>query len=362
MRRCLARRRWYRLFNALRVMRRVRLISETLESRQWTSSSDDEMTLSSGFDNANLPYLHPFSRYHCLFDKIHLIINNGTFGTVFSVQNKDTKESFAARHVKAMNIRNNLREEASILWQFRNVSELIQLQGLYEGPHQSVLVIEDLIGCDLAERVSKPWFELNESKCKRYVQQICSGLAFVHKNNIVHLDIKPFTLVFANMDDNSPLKITDFIFAKRLTAYSDPNLATKSIKIQSLDGFALSSVEFLAPEMIECTYATFATDAWNVGIIACMLVTGGKSPFYEGNRFRTTARILSCKLDLTGPEFAYISKEAKDFIKQLLKPMQKDRYSMSQCLKHEWLTKDVRADAKLRTLEVRVALKHVETE
>ena len=130
MRRCLARRRWYRLFNALRVMRRVRLISETLESRQWTSSSDDEMTLSSGFDNANLPYLHPFSRYHSLFDKIHLIINNGTFGTVFSVQNKETKESFAARHVKAMNIRNNLREEASILWQFRNVSELIQLQGV----------------------------------------------------------------------------------------------------------------------------------------------------------------------------------------------------------------------------------------
>ena len=55
-----------------------------------------------------------------------------------------------------------------------------------------------------------------------------------------------------------------FFFFYRLTAYSDPNLATKSIRVTSLNS---TTVEFLAPEMIECTYATFATDAWNVGII-----------------------------------------------------------------------------------------------
>ena len=134
MRKCLARRRWYRLFNALRVMRRVKLISEALESKQqplpWTSSSDEEMQNGAVF-NAKLPYLHPFSRYQNVFEKIHLIVNNGTFGTVFSVQHKETKETFAARHVKAITMRNNLREEAEILWQLRNVSEIIQIQGRY---------------------------------------------------------------------------------------------------------------------------------------------------------------------------------------------------------------------------------------
>ena len=33
------------------------------------------------------------------------------------------------------------------------------------------------------------------------------GLAYVHKNDIVHLDIKPFTLVFSNADEDSDLKI-----------------------------------------------------------------------------------------------------------------------------------------------------------
>ena len=62
-------------------------------------------------------------------------------------------------------------------------------------------------------------------------------------------------------------------------------LSAKSAKLASLFG----TVEFLAPEMIECTYATFASDAWSVGVLSYMLVTGGKSPFYAGNRFKTVS-------------------------------------------------------------------------
>ena len=51
---------------------------------------------------------------------------------MFNVQHKENGDSFAARHVKALNVRSNLRDEASILWQLRNVPELIQLQGKLE--------------------------------------------------------------------------------------------------------------------------------------------------------------------------------------------------------------------------------------
>ena len=149
MRRCLARRRWYRLFNALRVMRRVRnIISEANgDMKLWTSSSDDENGDNGPVtQNGDHPYLHPITRYSLLFDKIHLVANNGTFGTVFSVMHKETGETYAARHVKDVEKRGNLRDEAALLWQIRNVPELIQLQGLYEGPSQSVLTIDDLIG------------------------------------------------------------------------------------------------------------------------------------------------------------------------------------------------------------------------
>ena len=56
-----------------------------------------------------------------------------------------------------------------------------------------------------------------------------------------------------------------------------------------------------------------------VGVIAFMLITGGKSPFYAGSRFKTIARILSCQYGLeTLPELAHISSEAKAFIRNLM--------------------------------------------
>ena len=88
------------------------------------------------------PYIRPLSYYHRLFDKIHLLSNNGTFGIVYSVMNKDSRDYYVARHVKVASSRANLNEEASILWQMKNVLECIQLQGLYEGPTQSVLVTD----------------------------------------------------------------------------------------------------------------------------------------------------------------------------------------------------------------------------
>ena len=271
---------------------------------------------------------------------------------MYSVQHKETGECYAARHVKAASVRASLLEESSILWTLRNVQEVIQIKGLFEGPNLSVLITDDLIGGDLAERVSRPGFELNESKCRRYIQQLCRGLAYIHKNDIVHLDLKPFTLVFVNMEENSSLKITDFTVAKKLTNFSSPTLGSKSAKINSL--IASSSMEFLAPEMIECTYASYATDSWSVGVIAYMLVTGGKSPFYGGNRFRTVARILSCQYDLHGPEFKCISRDAKSFIMQLLQFSQNSRMSMAQCLKHKWLAAQAKPEETLQTLEVSV--------
>ena len=78
------------------------------------------------------PYLQPIARYQRLYDKIHLISNNGTFGTVFRIQHKESGECFAARHVRAGDSRSALRDECAILWQIRNIPELIQMHGLYE--------------------------------------------------------------------------------------------------------------------------------------------------------------------------------------------------------------------------------------
>ena len=100
-------------------------------------------------------------------------------------------------------------------------------------------------------------------------------------------------------------------------------------------------------------YATPATDCWGVGIIAYMLITGGKSPFYGGNRFRTMAKILTCNYELDSlPELRFISAEAKNFIQSLRAIDPRNRLSAAACLEHSWLSAEGGVDT-LYTLETR---------
>ena len=168
MRRCLARRRWYRLFNAVCVMTRVRQMTANSSNNSScdstdvshlvdTSSEDDYVNGINGrSDSRSAPFMHEIADYYKGFEKLHLIVNNGSFGTVYSVQRVNAPagcEVYSARHVRS-NL-DCLRREAGILYQLRSEETIVHLEGLYEGPAHSVLVTDYLGGGDLVERVSR---------------------------------------------------------------------------------------------------------------------------------------------------------------------------------------------------------------
>ncbi len=337
MRRCLARRRWYRLLNAVRVMTSIRHLSGGPSWESNSSTGGDEEELSSdenqGGDGTDgdvrngLPVFE-MATYNSTFDMLHLILNNGAFGNLFCVQHVSTGEVYTAKHAK--NSLDSMREEASLLHQVRNEPHVVAFFGLYESPKHSVIITDFLVGGDLVERTASPDFVLNESKCRSYVRQICRGLRHIHSCRVLHLDLKPFSIVFTSREEeDSTLKITDFSLSKRLPS------GERFLRVHEMFG----SLEFMAPEVLECTFASSATDCWGVGVISYMLITGGKSPFYGGNRFRTMARILTVQCHpLDAPEYAHVSPEAKDFIRRLLAPDLEKRATAEECLRHRWLT------------------------
>ena len=44
------------------------------------------------------------------------------------------------------------------------------------------------------------------------------------------------------------------------------------------------TLEYMAPEVMDCKFASTGSDMWGVGSIAYLLLSGGKSPFWGGNR------------------------------------------------------------------------------
>ena len=111
-------------------------------------------------------------------------------------------------------------------------------------------------------------------------------MALYHKRDVKNdfaCVLQFFSLISYGLGSVSCVILSEFHFNKFFSGMRF--FSAKSAKLASLFG----TVEFLAPEMIECTYATFASDAWSVGVLSYMLVTGGKSPFYAGNRFKTVS-------------------------------------------------------------------------
>ena len=124
-------------------------------------------------------------------------------------------------------------------------------------------------------------------------------MLFIHNQNIVHLNITPYNIIFKNkvrrkyldiihnnltilslQDFNDELKIIDFAHSTQLSSEQE------AIKLPRLQG----TLEYLSPEVLNCENVGKPADIWSVGVITYMLVTGGVSPFYAGSRLKTMKR------------------------------------------------------------------------
>lgn len=70
-------------------------------------------------------------------------------------------------------------------------------------------------GGELFERIIDEDFELTEREVIKYMLQIVDGVSFIHKQGIVHLDLKPENIMCVNKT-GSKIKLIDFGLARRL--------------------------------------------------------------------------------------------------------------------------------------------------
>lgn len=73
-------------------------------------------------------------------------------------------------------------------------------------------------GGELFERIIDEDFELTEREVIKYMLQIIDGVNFIHKQGVVHLDLKPENIMCVNKT-GSKIKLIDFGLARRLGSY-----------------------------------------------------------------------------------------------------------------------------------------------
>ncbi|XP_066477490.1 myosin light chain kinase, smooth muscle [Tiliqua scincoides] len=255
-------------------------------------------------------------------------LGSGKFGQVFRLVEKKTGKVWAGKFFKAYSAKDkeNIRQEISIMNCLHH-RKLVQCVDAFEEKANVVMVLELVSGGELFERIIDEDFELTERECIKYMKQISEGVQYIHKQGIVHLDLKPENIMCVNKTGTS-IKLIDFGLARRLESAG-------SLKV------LFGTPEFVAPEVINYEPIGYATDMWSIGVI-CYILVSGLSPFMGDNDNETLANVTSATWDFDDEAFDEISDDAKDFISNLLKKDMKDRLDCTQCLQHPWLQKDTK--------------------
>ena len=108
-------------------------------------------------------------------------------------------------------------------------------------------------------------------------EQVLGALEVAHAAGIVHRDIKPSNIMLL---DNGRVKLADFGIAQ---AIDDPKL-TRS-------GHLIGSPSYLAPERVQGSEATAASDLWALGAVLCFAVEGN-DPFDRPTTAATLHAVL----------------------------------------------------------------------
>lgn len=268
-------------------------------------------------------------RNKCITDDFDVLefLGRGKFGEVKRCKEKSTGRFMAAKFVSVQKDqeKRDVLNEIEIMKSLTH-PRLIQLYDVYENKKQMCLILELINGGELFERVINDHFTLTERLCELYVMQICDGINFMHKSNVLHLDMKPENILCLSKDGHR-LKIIDFGLARRF----DPK---KTLKV------LFGTPEFVAPEVVSYDKISYGTDMWSIGVI-CYVLLSGLSPFMGDNDSQTYNNITKAEFDFDDESFEDISGEAKDFISKLLVKDLNQRMLANQCLSHPWLDKEV---------------------
>ena len=221
-------------------------------------------------------------------------LGKGSFGSVYKVEHKITKEIRAMKIIKRNILSNNEKKinnkfvkEIQVLKELEHPN-IVKIFEYYIDDHYHYIVTELLTGGELYDTIVK-CHRFNEKKAAYILRQIISALNYLHSHSIVHRDIKPENILVVKSDKKSKIKYDKDEINIKLIDFGASNF----FKTNEILTLKVGSPYYIAPEVLNMCYNE-KCDIWSAGAI---------------------------------------SQKAKDLIKQMLELNPLKRISASECLK-----------------------------
>ncbi|CAI2362772.1 unnamed protein product [Moneuplotes crassus] len=250
-------------------------------------------------------------------------LGKGGFAKVYEFMNTETRETFAAKVIPKESLlkkraKQKLISEIKIHKSVKH-KHVVGFEHYFEDS-SCVYILLNLCPNQSLNELLKRRKRLHEIEVRYYTLQIVSALEYLHKNRVIHRDLKLGNL-FINEDMD--LKLGDFGLAAKL----------------DFDGERKRTIcgtpNYIAPEVLEGRNGhSYEVDIWSLGVIIYTLIVG-KPPFETSNVKSTYDKIR--KNSYYFPEHVSISKEAKSLIKLVLNSNPTKRPTLEDIKDHQFL-------------------------
>lgn len=170
------------------------------------------------------------------------------------------------KHLKKQQLM-DMHLEMNILSQLHHPS-IVEIQSVYSLSSKIFIVMEYLRGGELLTAICQRR-KYHESDVRHIMQQVTSGLQYLHSKGIIHRDIKPLNLMLAQRCSSSDslqsvsVKIVDFGFA---TLETEGTISGGHLLCGTLG--------YVAPEALDRRSYSCSADIWSLGCVLYLLLSG----------------------------------------------------------------------------------------
>ncbi len=217
------------------------------------------------FDNAHIKNI---AGYH-LAERI----GSGGMGDVYKAYNAALGRTAAVKVLHQKDMAERFRNEAYIQSSVNHPNIACLYEYIVSG--ETACIIMEYVEGESLDRYLHRKTKLSNTEAENIVRQVASALAYLHKKDIVHRDVKPQNF---KIQPDGKVTMLDFGIAK--------NKYTP--KLTQL-GFVVGTTEYMAPEQFQ-QLVEKKSDIWSLGVLAYELVTG-YLPFEANNPVTLRSRI-----------------------------------------------------------------------
>ncbi|PHH69933.1 hypothetical protein CDD80_6349 [Ophiocordyceps camponoti-rufipedis] len=256
-------------------------------------------------------------------------LGKGAFGSVYKAFNWSTGEAVAVKQIKLADLpKSELRMIESEIDLLKNLlhDNIVKYIGFVKSADCLNIILEYCENGSL-HSILKAYGKFPENLVGVYMSQVLRGLQYLHDQGVIHRDIKGANILTTK---DGTVKLADF------------GVSTSTLSgVQDKEAQVVGTPYWMAPEIIQLSGASSASDIWSVGSTVIELLQG-KPPYHNLAAMPALFAIVN---DDHPPLPEGISAAARDFLMQCFQKDPNLRVTARKLLRHAWIAGSRRAEA-----------------